>query len=198
MSTAVDVSGEIDSPPVETKNEKSLQMASWTNLSLTGNLRDVVTQQEKPFQWRNMREKIRPWSEFAEQKSFNAPVGLQQWTKRLIKNVEHYQANYVITFLILMVYCILTSPLLLIALAVSGIGSYAVSKHEGQTLQIAGKEVPAKFRYALVGVISTPLLFIAGAGAALFWTLGVTATLIGGHASFREAPETPDPFAQEV
>jgi len=189
MSTAVDVSGEIDSPPVETINEKSLQMASWTNLSLTGNLRDVVTQQ---------REKIRPWSEFAEQKSFNAPVGLQQWTKRLIKNVEHYQANYVITFLILMVYCILTSPLLLIALAVSGIGSYAVSKHEGQTLQIAGKEVPAKFRYALVGVISTPLLFIAGAGAALFWTLGVTATLIGGHASFREAPETPDPFAQEV
>ena len=29
-------------------------------------------------------------------------------------------------------------------------------------------------RYALVGVIATPLLFIAGAGAALFWTLGVT------------------------
>jgi len=50
----------------------------------------------------------------------------------------------------------------------------------------------------LVGVIATPLLFIAGAGAALFWTLGVTATLIGGHASLRQAPETPDPFAQEV
>ena len=71
------------------------------------------------------REKIRPWSEFAEQKSFNAPVGLQQWTKRLLKNVEHYQANYVITFLLLMVYCILTSPLLLIALSVSGIGKEA-------------------------------------------------------------------------
>ena len=80
-----------------------------------------------------------------------------------------------------------------------------------------------KSRYALVGVISTPLLFIAGAGAALFWTLGVTgnvwlklrnffensdifkfwkniflATLIGGHASFRNAVETPDPFAEEV
>ena len=82
----------------------------------------------------------------------------------------------------------------------------------------------------MVGVIATPLLFIAGAGAALFWTLGVTgkyffykriknfghvdvvlqwtgsnsfdlyilATLIGGHASLRQAPETPDPFAQEV
>ena len=45
MSTAVDVSGEIDSPPVETKNEKTLDMASWANLGLTGNVRDVVTQQ---------------------------------------------------------------------------------------------------------------------------------------------------------
>ena len=26
----------------------------------------------------------------------------------------------------------------------------------------------------------------------------ISATLIGGHASFRQAPETPDPFAQEV
>ena len=72
----------------------------------------------------------------------------------------------------------------------------------------------AIYRYALVGLIATPLLFIAGAGAALFWTLGVTgklqlvkllnrnllyqATLIGGHASLRHAAETPDPFAQEV
>lgn len=59
-----------------------------------------------------------------------------------------------------MTYCVLTSPLLLIALAVSGIGnhlkssfflifdkgSYTVSKHEGQNLQIAGKEVPSKYR----------------------------------------------------
>ena len=26
----------------------------------------------------------------------------------------------------------------------------------------------------------------------------IQATIIGGHASFRKAPETPDPFAQEV
>ena len=39
------IEGEIDSPPVETKNEKTLDMASWANLGLTGNVRDVVTQQ---------------------------------------------------------------------------------------------------------------------------------------------------------
>ena len=65
--------------------------------------------------------------------------------------------------MLLMVYCILTSPLLLIALAVSAtglfysfiqgnnrekiLGSYVVSKHEGQNLVIGGKQIPPQFRY---------------------------------------------------
>jgi len=205
MSEKVEISGDIETPLIE--QTKSNPMASWSNISVPGNVGTILQQQ---------REKIRAWSEFADQKAFTAPVSMQEWTKRLVKNVEHYQANYIITFLVLMIYCVLTSPLLLIALAVSATGSFVVSKHEGQNLVIGGKEIPAKYRlqlrqmgfhkclplhvpkYALVGVIATPLLFIAGAGAALFWTLGVTATLIGGHASLRQAPETPDPFAQEV
>lgn len=193
MSTdeKIEISGELDSSPLIEKpnNKPSGLMASWSNISMPGNVGTVLQQQ---------REKIRPWSEFADQKAFSAPVSMQEWTKRLLKNIEHYQANYIITFMLLMVYCILTSPLLLIALAVSATGSYVVSKHEGQNLVIGGKQIPPQFRYGLVGLISFPLLFIAGVGAALFWTLGVTATLIGGHASFRLAPETPDPFAQEV
>jgi len=188
----IEISGELDSSPLiggEQTTKKTSFMASWSNISMPGNVGTVLQQQ---------RDKIRPWSEFAEQKSFAAPVSMQEWTKRLLKNIEHYQANYIITFMLLMVYCILTSPLLLIALAVSATGSYVVSKHEGQNLVIGGKQIPPQFRYGLVGLISFPLLFIAGVGAALFWTLGVTATLIGGHASFRLAPETPDPFAQEV
>merc|ERR1712037_258811 len=122
MSTSIDVSGEIDAPLIPEKKESF--MASWSNIALTGNVRDVLNAQ---------REKIRPWSEFAEQKEFFAPAGLQEWTKRAIKNVSHYQSNYIIVFLVLMTYCVLTSPLLLIALAVSGIGSYTVSKHEGQS-----------------------------------------------------------------
>jgi len=188
----IEISGELDSSPLieqSTSKKSNFLMASWSNISMPGNVGTVLQQQ---------RDKIRPWSEFAEQKSFGAPVSMQEWTKRLLKNIEHYQANYIITFMLLMVYCILTSPLLLIALAVSATGSYVVSKHEGQNLVIGGKQIPPQFRYGIVGLISFPLLFIAGVGAALFWTLGVTATLIGGHASFRVAPETPDPFAQEV
>ena len=77
------------------------------------------------------REKIRAWNEFADQKSFTAPATIQEWSKRLVRNVEYYQANYIITFLILMLYCILTSPLLLIALAVSATGrKYTVLKQK--------------------------------------------------------------------
>jgi hypothetical protein len=187
MSETIEISGDIETPLIS--SDKSPNMASWSNISVPGNVGAILQQQ---------REKIRTWAEFADQKSFAAPATIQEWSKRLIRNVDYYQANYTIGFLILMLYCILTSPLLLIALSVSATGSYVVSKHEGQPLIIGGKEIPAKYRYALVGLIATPLLFIAGAGAALFWTLGVTATLIGGHASLRQAAETPDPFAQEV
>jgi len=203
----IEISGELDSSPLieqSTSKKSSFLMASWSNISMPGNVGTVLQQQLSShftmakYSAYDLRDKIRPWSEFAEQKSFGAPVSMQEWTKRLLKNIEHYQANYIITFMLLMVYCILTSPLLLIALAVSATGSYVVSKHEGQNLVIGGKQIPPQFRYGIVGLISFPLLFIAGVGAALFWTLGVTATLIGGHASFRVAPETPDPFAQEV
>jgi len=186
MSEKIEITGDIETPLI---TDKQSNMASWSNISVPGNVGAILQQQ---------REKIRAWSEFADQKAFAAPATIQEWSKRLVRNVEYYQANYIIGFLILMLYCILTSPLLLIALAVSATGSYVVSKHEGQPLMVGGKEIPAKYRYALVGLIATPLLFIAGAGAALFWTLGVTATLIGGHASLRHAAETPDPFAQEV
>ena len=43
MSTTVDVSGDIDAPLIPEKKETI--MASWSNIALTGNLRDVVNAQ---------------------------------------------------------------------------------------------------------------------------------------------------------
>ena len=114
-----------------------------------------------------------------------------------------------------MTYCVLTSPLLLIALAVSGIGIYLKSSSffnssikvatRFQSMKVKICRSPERMspantgnricqdlscneiiRYALVGVVSAPLLFIAGAGAALFWTLGAT----GIHKTRRAFVET--------
>jgi len=79
----IEISGELDSSPLieqSTTKKSSFLMASWSNISMPGNVGTVLQQQ---------RDKIRPWSEFAEQKSFGAPVSMQEWTKRLLKNIEH-------------------------------------------------------------------------------------------------------------
>ena len=43
MSTSIDVSGEIDAPLIPEKKESI--MASWSNIALTGNVRDVLNAQ---------------------------------------------------------------------------------------------------------------------------------------------------------
>ncbi len=48
-------------------------------------------------------------------------------SKRLLKNADHFQSNYVFVFLVLFLYCLVTSPLLLIVLAAAGGACYIAS-----------------------------------------------------------------------
>ncbi len=48
-------------------------------------------------------------------------------SKRLLKNADHFQSNYVFVFLVLFIYCLVTSPLLLIVLAAAGGACYIAS-----------------------------------------------------------------------
>ena len=41
------------------------------------------------------REEIRPWGTFVKTTNFEAPTNLPKLTKRLYKNVEYFQSNYV-------------------------------------------------------------------------------------------------------
>nr|XP_039248181.1 uncharacterized protein LOC120326039 isoform X1 [Styela clava] len=70
-------------------------------------------------EWLNhRRQSVRPWSDFVNTKNFNTPKGVKGWSARAVKNVEHYQTNYLFVFIGLIIYCIVTSPLMLIAIAV--------------------------------------------------------------------------------
>nr|XP_032515193.1 prenylated Rab acceptor protein 1 isoform X1 [Danaus plexippus plexippus] len=64
----------------------------------------------------------RPWSQFVATDNFKAPVSLPRLSRRFYKNVEYFQANYLIVFLGLFAYCLITSPLLLIAMVASFFG----------------------------------------------------------------------------
>lgn len=79
----------------------------------------------------------------------------------------------------------MTSPILLIVVLLAfGVSYWIFSRSQEKQLKIFGKELTLVQQYCLIGLCSMPLFYIAGAGAALFWVMGVSCFLILLHATF--------------
>jgi len=60
-----------------------------------------------------------------------------------------------------------------------------VSKRSSERkLVVLGHEMNMIEQYGLVALISCPLFYLAGAGAAVFWVIGASVFLIVAHAIF--------------
>ncbi|KAK7073133.1 Prenylated Rab acceptor protein 1 [Halocaridina rubra] len=175
----IDLSGDISSeanPQIKTSNTGFLMQIPMQLQLASPAAREWITRR---------RENVRPWLTFVNTQNFKAPPSIQIWTKRLIKNVDHFQSNYMFVFIGLILYCLITSPLLLIAMAVSLGACYILSLRNAENkMVIGGHEVPIAHQYAAVGVLSIPFFYIVGAGAALFWVLGASFFIIALHATF--------------
>merc|ERR1719384_2395953 len=111
------------------------------------------------------RANLRPVGTFFNTANFQVPPSAGRLSKRLYKNVEYFQSNYVCVFLVLVLYCLITSPLLLIVIAAAGGACYIISvKNAEKKLAIAGREVTLAQQYVLVAVCSIPFFLLAGAG----------------------------------
>ncbi|KAJ4444804.1 hypothetical protein ANN_06601, partial [Periplaneta americana] len=131
------------------------------------------------------RENIRPWPVFVNTSNFRSPSSIPRLSKRIVRNVEYFQSNYFFVFLGLIAYCLITSPLLLIAVAASLGACYILSlKNSERKINIIGYELTLAQQYGLVAVCSLPLFYLAGAGAAIFWVLGASIFVITLHAAF--------------
>ena len=54
----------------------------------------------KPQEWiSKRRETLKPWTEFASFSKFKKPTGVGQGVSRLVKNVDHFQSNYLFVFI---------------------------------------------------------------------------------------------------
>ncbi|GIY60549.1 prenylated Rab acceptor protein 1 [Caerostris darwini] len=135
------------------------------------------------------KEKIRPWSQFLDVKMFHIPASFPKCTARVVKNVEYFQSNYIIVFIGLIVYCILTSPLLLIAIAALLGSCYIIRlKNETREISLFGQKLTLAHQYALVSICAFPLFYIAGAGQVVFWILGASFFFIMLHATLYDRP----------
>merc|ERR1719361_1627986 len=88
------------------------------------------------------RANLRPVGTFFNTANFQVPPSAGRLSKRLYKNVEYFQSNYVCVFLVLVLYCLITSPLLLIVISAAGGACYIAGvRNQDRKLSIAGHEV---------------------------------------------------------
>merc|ERR1712115_241386 len=128
---------------------------------------------------------IRPAGVFFNTANFQVPPSAGRLSKRLYKNVDYFQSNYVLVFLVLVLYCLISSPLLLIVIAGAGGAAYFASvKNETRKIAIAGHEVTLAQQYAAIATASIPFFLLAGAGGIVFWVLGASLFFITAHAAF--------------
>lgn len=152
------------------------RLASSTRL----NLKNMSVKQLYQLQW----QKMQTWGSFVDTNRMKAPSSTTAWTRRCIRNLEHFHSNYLCVFFILVIYCVLTSPLLLLALAAALGACYLVAlKNAESPMKIAGYKLSLGQQYIGIGCLSFPLFYAAGAGSAVFWVIGASFFVIGLHAS---------------
>ncbi|XP_033224173.1 prenylated Rab acceptor protein 1 [Belonocnema kinseyi] len=179
----IPITGEIQAPEEKISNSKRFDFSDFSQLAVPQLGQLGYPQAQEWIQHRNAN--IRPWSLFLNSTNFRPPPSLSRLSKRVMKNIEYFQSNYFFVFIILVIYCLITSPLLLIAVAISLGTCYKVSqRHQKQELTVFNHRLTLAQVYSLIGICSLPLFYLVGAGAALFWVLGVSCFLITVHATF--------------
>jgi len=147
------------------------------------------------------RQTLRPVSVFCNTKNFQLAPSASRLTKRVVKNIDYFQSNYVLVFLVLVIYCLVSSPLLLIVIAGAGGACYGLSKkNKERKFSIAGHEISLAQQFGLVAGLSIPFFLWAGAGSVVFWVLGASMFCITLHAAFYnyDALEVPEDTEQLV
>merc|ERR1712133_225385 len=162
--TKIDLTGDIDN------NQEEDSFKEGSKSLLGGMSLPVPTNISQPFikEWFGKRKaNVRPVGIFFNTSNFQVPPSAGRLSKRLYKNVEYFQSNYVLVFLVLVLYCLISSPLLLIVIAAAGGASYYASmKNAERKMAIAGHEVSLAHQYGVIAVCSIPFFLWAGAGGA--------------------------------
>lgn len=143
---------------------------------------------------------LRPWNEFGNSANFSKPKALAEASGRVSRNIRYFATNYLLIFISLFLYCLITSPLLLLAVGFAAAGSVAIMhfKEKGTPVVVGGKTLGPKEQAACLVGICVPLFWLASAGSVVFWLLGLSASLILCHATFLDSQMIPDAEAWET
>lgn len=124
-------------------------------------------------------------------RSFSKPENRELWLQRVRTNFSRYRSLYAILFLAVLVYTVLSSPLLLLGLAMlASAWAYAfVLKKPEDAIEVFGIELRSRQKLMALAPFTLIIVVFTGMINSLIWVLILTVILALPHASFHEAPE---------
>jgi len=141
------------------------------------------------FSWLGQRYK--PWSEFFNTKKFGLPK-VDGIVQRVQYNLSYFLTNYLCIFVVLLIYCVVTSFVLLLALiALAGLFYSIRQKTLRGPVIIAGNELPPSLLYTLAIIVVIPLFYLADTSGIIGWISGTSLFLIVLHSVLYVSEEVP-------
>lgn len=138
------------------------------------------------------RSGLRAWGEFFRTSKFGIPSPMASVLARIQHNLSYFFSNYLCVFLVLMVYCVLTSFVMLLTLiAMCGLFYTIRQRLQKGPIVLGGQELPPSLLYTLAIMLCIPLFALADVGQVMYWVLGTGVFLIVLHAALYECEEKP-------
>nr|XP_018914847.1 PREDICTED: prenylated Rab acceptor protein 1 [Bemisia tabaci] len=133
----------------------------------------------------NRYHNVRPWLIFFSTGNFKAPPPtIPRLSRRFFKNINYFEGNYFFICFCLMIYGLVTSPLLLLSLSLFLVACYFVTqKNTEGRLKLGGVELTLSQQYTIVGICFLPIFYWADAGTAVFWAIGASMFVVVLHAA---------------
>lgn len=139
-----------------------------------------------------LKERLKPWSDFFRFSKFGLPHGISGIGPRIKFNLHNFMSNYLCLFVVLLIYCIVTSFLMLLTMLVLAGLCYSIyQKTQKGPIVIAGQEIPPSLLYTLALMICIPLFALSNAGQVIYWVIGAGFFIVLAHATFYSSEEVP-------
>lgn len=138
--------------------------------------------------WRSAQ----PWTEFFNRKKFVPPTSATELRERLVDNLTHFSANYLICFFAVSIASVLVHPLSFLCVCLLLVLYVIFFLQNPEQLKVGPLSIPANAKIVVFGAITALLLYLTNAVAILgSWALfSIILSLL--HAGGRVSAKEPD------
>ncbi|MCJ1366974.1 hypothetical protein MMC16_006105 [Acarospora aff. strigata] len=119
---------------------------------------------------------LKPISEFLDLKRLSKPANFSEVQTRVNYNLAYFSSNYLVVFIMLSIYSLLTNYLLLFVIVLVVGGMYGIGKLKGQDLELGAARATTSQLYTGLLVIAVPLGMWASPISTVLWLIGATGT----------------------